>query len=107
MAGHSLALTGEGYLSPDEYDVEFDIRCTECTDANSGKILIFSEDYVDASHPPHVPHNEVLRAVARHLEPDLPARIPPKLSSQVCVWQLSATTLASVWTSSRSTSMAG
>jgi hypothetical protein len=42
-------------------------------------LIFYSEEYVDALHPPHVPHQQVLCAIADHLAPDLAARIPTKI----------------------------
>lgn len=78
LVGHSIALTGDGYLDPDNYDPEFDIRCTECQDPqHGGRALIFyEEDFVDSRRPPHVPHERVLRAISEHLAPDMTSPIP-------------------------------
>ncbi|RYB90071.1 hypothetical protein EUA06_11725 [Nocardioides glacieisoli] len=78
LVGHEVALTGEDYYAPDTYDAEFNIRCLNCVDEFTGHILTFyTDEYARDGNPPvNVDHDPVLRAIARHLDPDLPAPMP-------------------------------
>ncbi|GAA1443963.1 hypothetical protein GCM10009641_61880 [Mycobacterium cookii] len=74
--GHEVALTGDGYLDPDNYDPEFNVRCLECVDQVTGKVLTFYTDEFATYPVAGVDHNRVLRALADHLTHNLAYRIP-------------------------------